>query len=219
VPAGNLVGVDAEPVFGDAALEPGGKEAVVGAGQHLDGHAGPAPERTRLPEDSTGGLAGRSGGRQDGQGTRRQVVQEMGAGVELAATSGRRVSGAAGLSCPGVLEPLARRLAGFGDHGVQQHDHRDRLADHRRGEAGHRLGDQHHLLPGADRLVDDLGIVRQAQRRVVLSEVHRGRLVAPPLQFGYQQSPVRRLTAGAWHQHEQSHLCHRPLTRSVGSSP
>src|SRR5271165_2621821 len=68
VPAGNLVGVDAEPVLGDAALEPGGKEAVVGAGQHLDRHAGPAPECARLPEDSIGWLAGRSGGRQDGQG-------------------------------------------------------------------------------------------------------------------------------------------------------
>ena len=49
VPAGDLVGRDAEPLPRDAALELGREEAVVAADEHLDRDLGPALERARLP--------------------------------------------------------------------------------------------------------------------------------------------------------------------------
>jgi hypothetical protein len=105
-------------------------------------------------------------------------MQEMGLDVERAATAGRLAGGAARRSRSAGIPPLARDLAGCGDHRVQQDDHRDRLADHGRGEPGQRLGDQHHAALAADRPVHDLGVFRQAQRRVVPGDAHRDRLVA-----------------------------------------
>lgn len=77
------------------------------------------------------------------------------------------VGSAAGRTGSGGIPPLARSLAGFGDHRVQQDDHRDRLADHGRGESGQRLGHQHDAGLAADRPIDDLSVFRQAKRRVV----------------------------------------------------
>ena len=205
VPARHLIRLDAESVAGDAALEPGWEEPVAGADQHPDRDVRPVLEGAWLPEGGVGWLAWRPGGCQHGPGPGRQVMQEIGLDVELTAAAGRLVGCPARLPGSGSVRPLTRSLAGFGDHRVQQDDHRDRPPDHGRGESGQRLRDQHHAGLAANRPIDDLSVFREAKRRVVLRDVHRDRPVTPPPQLGHKQPPIRGLTAGAWHQHERGH--------------
>jgi hypothetical protein len=187
VPAVNCVGVDAEPVSGEAALEFGWEETVAGSDHHLDRDGRPLLEGAWLSERRIGWFTRRSGVHQHRPGPRRQIVQEMSFDVELTVASRRLVRGTAGGARAGGIEPLARRFpSNRGDHRVEEHDHPHGSADHGSGERGQRLGDQHNIARVADRLVDDLCVFRQADDRVVLGDVYGDRAVPSALQLGHQ---------------------------------
>ncbi|MBO0730163.1 MAG: hypothetical protein J2P57_12960 [Acidimicrobiaceae bacterium] len=130
-------------------------------------------------------------------------MQEVRLLVELATAPSRLIRLAPGGPGAGVIPPGPRGLARLGNHRVEQDDHAHRHAHHGGGESAERLRDQHDVGTVANRLLDDARVFREAERRIVLGNVHTDRRVAPPLQFRRQQIPVRGVSARAGDQHER----------------
>ena len=90
------------------------------------------------------------------------------------------------------------------------------LRDHRRGEPAERLRDEHDVATVADRGLDGVGVLGQAERRVVLADVDRDRRVAARLELGHELGPVGRVAARARDEHERGRVTHAAILAYAG---
>src|SRR5215831_886651 len=140
-----LVDDDGQPLLCDATLELDRKEPIVASGDHVDRDRRPRLESAGLAEHDVGLAALQRLALSHDLGWK--IVQEVGGEIEVQAVTTAVRRGCPRFLPPGVGPPLFRRLAGHGNHRVDEHDHpypRPR-AHQRRGEAAERLGDEDHL--------------------------------------------------------------------------
>jgi hypothetical protein len=85
------------------------------------------------------------------------------------------------LAVTGVAPPLARALAGRGDHSGEQHEQPHRqLAGHQgRCKRAVRLGHNHQVLSASDRIDHGACVIIRARRVVAAWQIRRDRLVPP----------------------------------------
>src|SRR5215831_5134702 len=215
-----LVDDDGQPFLCDATLELDRKEAIVASGDHVDRDRRPRLESAGLAEHDVGLAALQRLALSHDLGWK--VVQEVGGEIEVQAVTTAVRRGCPRFLPPGVGPPLFRRLAGHGNHRVDEHDHpypRPR-AHQRRGEAAERLGDEDHLAC-PDRLDNAIRVDRQTRLRVVAGQVDGDGLALRLLEQRHDTMPVPRNTTGARNENEGRRPYRRyassPLIRSAAS--
>src|SRR5918999_5039790 len=202
--ARHLVNAQVQSFFRHAPLELDRKEPIVTSGDHMDRNLWPRREAAGLTEHDVrlGALVPPSF--LDDLG--RNVVQEVCADVEL-----RAVTAALRRRFPicdrsRVVPPLTRRLAGNGNHGVDEHQHfyGHTVAHHRGRKRTEGLGDENNsAVP--DRLNDSIGVCLKAGVLVVAGQVDRSRLVSGLFEERHHAMPVARNPTGTGHENERSH--------------
>lgn len=135
------------------------------------------------------------------------VVQEVGAGVELGTVPvGCRRASLRG-SPAGVVPPSTGSLARYGDHRIDQ----DKLPNSRAAayqrccEGAQRLSDEHHVMALADGLDNQSRVIRQTGVFVVTGEIDGDGVMASSLQQGNDAAPVPGCAAGSGYQNERTH--------------
>jgi hypothetical protein len=188
VAAGQHISLDAQAFSCQSLLKIQREEPVASSCHDSDGDLGPLDEVAGRSEHGVRlrrFLAG-------GENLSRNVVQEVGLGIELgpvAAGLGRRDPG---LGLSGVLPPRPWRLASYRDHGVHQDDAGDWASSggHWRGETAEGLSDQHHVVSAGRCGGDQVRVFGQASCRVRAWQVDRDRVAAGLAQQWNNELPV-----------------------------
>src|SRR5262245_5243896 len=194
--AGHLVHRDAKTLTRDPLLEACRKEAVIAPHENTGRNARPALEGAWGCKDA-GRLARLSLCEGLVDHRLRNVVKEIDERIEWSALHGVMAR---------VRPPFAGRLAGLGNHRVDQHQHGERYlpADEGCDEARQRLRDEDHAsrLAPADRTDDGRRVLGQASGVIRGRKRDRHGLVAALFELWRNPVPVPRAAVRARYENE-----------------
>ena len=194
----DLIDVDGEALAGDSALKLEREQPIVAASQDSGRDIGPRAQRPGLiqgrhrlvlpcPRLRLGAELGRQVVVVDDRVVFGLDGRQPEAGVILAARgSGTR-----------VRSPRIERLAGHGDHRVEQDEQVDSTpgADDRSREAAHRRGDEDDVVAVTDGVDDSVRVLRPARRVVLGRQPNRDRILAAGGELGDEPMPLPRIAA------------------------
>src|SRR5919197_2850182 len=219
VAAGDLDGLEAQPLTGRAARPGRCRGPVIGADDVRTRHLRPGAERrgflpqhARLRPQPAEGVAGDLG---------RAVMQQEAHRHRLILPEGRRGREHLGIEHLRLDPELVDdALAGAWQEGVEEHQALQRtLRGHQRNDqARDGMADQHQLPDGRERLQDHLGAARRASGLVLRCQVDGRRFVTARLEFGDQALPAPRAEAATVDQAERAHA-RTPSGRIAEAAP